>query len=272
MKFLFAVLTIVLVSACQSRDPAIEQTAAVRNATLSTEIASARQTATISAEQIRITNDAVATQIRGASERQQAIVGTLEGLGVMVVGVEFMTPRIQQVTSIGSEANSALAGSGGITLIPPTSQAREEPTLTPAPVVNSPPTIDPTAPNLSNVSVSSAVGTDDCATAPGTSFDVSTPNLYAVGTANNFPAGMTVTFNWLRGGEVIFSDSFTWDSEVNGACVWYNATVDQFEFLPGTYSVTFESNGVPIAPPVAFVLTDPNGAAVESAGTSETMP
>jgi hypothetical protein len=272
MRSLFAILTLVLVSACQPGDPTVEQTAVARNATLSTEIAAARQTATISAEQIRVTSDAVGTQIRGVTDRQQAIVSTLEGLGVMVVGVEFMTPIVAEPTPIGGgEANAAagVAGSGGITLIPPTSQAREEPTLAPSPVVNVPPTVDPTAPNLSNVSISSTVGQDDCATGSGTSFDVSTPNLYAVGTANNFPAGMTLTFNWLRDGQIIFTDSFTWEAEVDGACVWYNATPAQFEFLPGTYSVTFESNGAPVSPPVAFVLT---GGMDEAAGTTEVVP
>jgi hypothetical protein len=263
-------LLLLLLAACGGGNTEQEGTLAAQNATLSTEIAYRRQTATIGAEQIRVTNDAFATQIKGATDRQQAIVRTLEALGVFVVGLEQITPVIQPPTARPDEvSNPASNTGGGITLIPPTLEAPE---VTPTVIVNDniPPTLDPTAPNLANISVSSSVGADDCATGAASTFDASTPELYAVGTANNFPAGMSVTFNWLRGAEVVYSDTFTWDFEINGKCVWYFVTPAEFEFLPGEYTVTFESSGAAVGSPVTFTLTDPN--AVDTAPTAEITP
>lgn len=247
-------------SACGSRDPELEGSIVAQHATLSTEIANRRQTATLGAEQIRVTSEALSTQIRGATDRQQAIVRTLEGVGVMVIGLDLITPAVQAVTPRPGEQNiENSSASGGITLIAPTSaaaQAQSTPIVTATTRVNTPPTTNPAAPNLSQVSVSSSVGSNDCATGAASQFSTSTPQLYAVGIANNFPAGISVTFNWLRGQELVYSDSFTWELAVDDVCIWYFVTSEDFAFLSGNYTVTFESDGSPIAPSVNFVLTD----------------
>jgi hypothetical protein len=244
-------------TACSGGDSAREETLAAENGTLSTEIAYRRMTATIGAEQIRVTSEALGTAMRGAQDRQQSMVRTLDALGIPVGDVSQITPIITPPTPRAGEGNrSGESGDGGITLIPPTQQAPEAtPTAIP-PAITQPPTIDLTLPNLVEVSVSSSVGDDDCATGSAAQFTVSTPELYAVGRAVNFPVGMSVTFNWLREGEVVYSDTFTWDSAVDDACVWYFVTPQDFAFTPGAYTVTFERDGVAVALPVSFTLVE----------------
>lgn len=253
-------LLVLLLAACDSPDPTLEQTLSAQNATLGTQVTVRRQTATFAAEQLKITAEFYATQMRGAADRQLFIIRTLEAFGVDTSGVGLMTPVIIPPSPLPGQNdanNSSIIG--GITRIAPTSEAQGlPPTLTPDPNLALVPTLDPTVPRLTNVSVSSAVGEDDCATASATEFDITTPEIYAVGTARNFPAGFTLTFTWLRGGEVLLTDDFTWDNPVDGLCIWYYVTPTDFEFLPGTYSLTFESNGAAVASPIAFVLTDPN--------------
>jgi hypothetical protein len=250
-----------LLTGCANADPSIEQTLVAQNSTLSTQAAAKRATATFAAAQLQITAEFFATQEKGAQDRRLFIVRTLESFGVDTSGVGFITPVIIPPTLLPGQTrvNSGCSVIGGITRIAPTSESQTIPrTSTPDANRVTLPTLDPNAPRLINTSISSAVGDDDCATASASEFAVTTPKLYAVGTAVNFPAGFTVTFTWLRGGKVLLTDAFTWQNPVNGLCVWYFVTPSDFEFLPGTYSVTFESNGAAVASPIAFVLTDLN--------------
>jgi hypothetical protein len=266
-------LLALMLTACAGNNDEVN-TLIAQNITLSTDIASARGTATAVGEQIRITNEFFATQAQGANDRQLFIVRTLSALGVDTSGVAFITPQLLPPTPIGggdAAAQSNAAG-GGITVVAPTPLefgATQMPTLETALTPAVQPTIDPSQPNLGNVSMSASVGSDDCATGSSTVFDVTTPEIYAVGTANNFPAGYSLTFTWTRNGEVLLSDTFTWDAPVNGACIWYFVTPAEFEFLPGSYSVSFDNNGVPAALPVTFELIDPTGAGGLTTSTLE---
>lgn len=266
-------LCLVFLTACATNNDEVN-TLIAQNVTLSTEIASARGTATAGAEQIRITNEFFTTQVQGASDRQLFIVRTLSALGVDTSGVDLITPQLVLSTPIGgadAAVQSSVAG-GGVTVVAPTPL---EFGSTPMPTVGAgstaaiPPTIDPSQPNLGNVSVSSTVGSDDCATGSSTSFDVTTPEIYAVGTANNFPAGYSLNFTWTRNGEVLLTDTFTWEAPVNGACIWYFVTPADFEFLPGSYSVSFDTNSIPVGSTVTFELTDASG--VSGSTTTSTL-
>lgn len=256
-------------TACAGNNAEVE-TLVAQNATLGTESAIVRGTATAVAGQLQVTREFFATQARGAEDRQLFIVRTLDALGVDTSSVELITPQIVPPTPIGgAEVTVENSASGGITLVAPTPlQFGATPTgqpgqsVPPAGEAEIGPTIDPSQPNLSNVSVSSAVGSDDCATASNTTFDVTTPEIYAVGTANNFPAGYSLTFTWSRGGEVLLTDTFQWQSAVNGACIWYYVTTEDFAFLPGSYTVSFDNNGLPAGPSVTFTLTDASGASI----------
>lgn len=259
-KRLWGVLVVVIccLTACAGNNEELD-TLVAQNATLGTENANVRGTSTAVAAQLQVTREFFATQAQGASDRQLFIVRTLSALGEDISGVELITPQIVPPTPIGGgDIAPVTSAGGGITLVAPTPlQFGSTPTMQAA-VPTSPAaaaTIDPAQPNLSSASVSSAVGANDCATASSTTFDVSTPAIYAVGTANNFPAGFSLTFTWRRDGEVLLTDSFTWQSAVNGACIWYYVTSEDFEFLPGSYTVSFDSNGLPVGSPVTFSLT-----------------
>jgi hypothetical protein len=262
---------LVLLTACATNNDEVN-TLIAQNITLSTEVASARGTATAAADQIRITSDFFATQAQGASDRQLFIVRTLDALGVDTSGVSLITPQLLPPTPVGgaeAAVQSNVAG-GGITVVAPTPLEFGTTTMPTLDTASTPfpPTIDPTQPNLGNASVSSSVGSDDCATGSSSVFDVTTPEIYAVGTANNFPAGYSLTFTWTRNGEALLTDTFTWDSPVNGACIWYFVTPADFEFLPGSYTVSFDNNGVQVASLVTFELTDPSGASGSTTSTT----
>jgi hypothetical protein len=280
-RMFIALLSILFLTACASNNDEMN-TLIAQNITLSTDIAAARGTATGVADQIRITNEFFSTQSRGASDRQLFIVRTLSALGVDTSGVGLITPQLIPPTPVGGIDPAAAANNvagGGITVIAPTPLevgATAMPTMDMAASTPLPPTVDPSQPNLGNVSVSSSVGADDCATGSSSVFDVTTPEIYAVGTANNFPAGYSLTFTWTRGGEVLLTDTFMWDAPVNGACIWYYVTPADFAFLAGSYSVTFDNNGVPVASPVNFEVIDPSGGSgstsEETTGTLEVVP
>jgi hypothetical protein len=223
--------------------------------TAETEIAQVRQTATLGADRMRITVEYLQTRAAFEEDRRDSILSTLDVLGVDTSGVSLITPVILTATPAPNQDSITIGGSGGgITRIAPTQLIRTaDITPTPLPL----PTIDLNAPNLTETSVSISVGGNDCATGITAQFNETTPMIYAVGTANNFVPGTTVTFNWLREGATVFSDSFTWDFAIDGRCIWYFVTSDEFVFTPGNYTVTFESNGLPIGTPVTFTITSP---------------
>lgn len=257
---LYLLLLSLLLTACGSgRDPAVEQTIVAEHGTLSTQIQFERQTATFAADQIRVTAEYFGTEARAAQIRSTSLVSTLNALGVDTSGAGQITPVILTPTlRPGEQVSSGTVG--GVTRIAPTPEAREStPTRQPSPTSLNP-VIDPTLPNLTNVSVAAAVGNNDCATDVRPEYDIDTSLLYVVGTANLFTAGTTVTFTWSQAGQTVFTTDWTWNDPIDGVCIWYGFTPDDFPFNPGSYTVDFSIGGAIAAPSATFNLVDPDAA------------
>lgn len=254
MRVLFTLICLSVLCACGG-NPDQQATLTLLNMTAETQIAQVRQTATLGADRMRITVEYLQTRAAFEEDRRDSILSTLDTFGIDMSAINLITPVILTATPVLNQDTMALGGSGGgITRAAPTQIFRTaEVTPTPLPL----PTIDPNAPNLTETSVSTSVGSNDCATGITAQFSETSAMIYAVGTANNFVPGTTVTFNWLREGAVVFSDSFTWDFAIDGRCIWYFVTSDEFVFTPGNYTVAFESNGVPIGTPITFTITSP---------------
>lgn len=252
----FLTLCLFLLAACGG-DAGLEATRISEHATLSNDAAFQRETATYAADRVRVTVEFLETRVRSEEDRRLYILRTLEGLGIDTFSAGLITPEITAVSPQELESQAMNFGVvGGITRSAPTPQAPfQPPTATIDPILAQP-TTDPNAPHLSNVSISSGVGTNDCATQPASQFVPNTQELYAVGTANNFAAGTSITFTWLFNGQVIYTDSFSWQHAIHDVCIWYYVTPEDFPFTPGTYTVRIESDGQPLAAPLTYTITD----------------
>ncbi len=248
---IMGVLLGLVLTACGVASPA-EGTLSMQNATLGTQMAWLRQTATFEADLNVRTLEYIGTTSARAQGRQVNLLATLQYLGMPLE-----PGQLAQITpdTIAGQAASVASGAPtpaqpGITVIQPTTEPNLLlPSATPAPA------LDPNAPNVTNMVTAAAVGSDDCALAAETQFTASTPEIYAVGVANNFPPGITVTFNWRRGEAVVYSDAFTFENAVNNACIWYFVTPLDFDFTPGEYTVSMEASNVPLGTPAVFIIS-----------------
>lgn len=218
------------------------ETLVAENATLGTEMAILRQTATVAADRQLITLEFIGTVSTQAARRQLSILGTMSALGIDTSRVNAITPARALPTpspADGAPRVPAVLG-GGITAVPATPSFRT-PVPTPTRAVQQiEPTIDTSGPYFTDVVTAPGVGDDDCAVGPSTQFDETQAEIYVVARANNFPEGTTVNFNWLRDGATLYTDSFTWNAAIENACVWYFVTPLDFDFMPGTYTAQLQ--------------------------------
>lgn len=239
-------VVLLLATACMS-DPSAGQTAAAANATLGTQVALRRVTATYDADRRFVTQSALETSAALAQRRQGQIVSTLAELG-------YPTPDVRQITPAALPTNPAFAlntptpdvfetASGGITRAAPTTDpfvTPDTPTPTPGPATNTP---DPSLPRVENVVMSTGVGNDDCANGVTSTFTSSASEIYVVASAFNVPRGATIASRWFRGAEDLTRFEFAPDFDINGACIWFFADQTDFAFNAGAYRVEIEING-----------------------------
>jgi len=227
------------------------------HAALATQAADARATATFAADSRQVTREYLATASTLAAQRQRQILLTLTSSGIDTANAGQITP-VATVTRAAADtvatANpNAPSVVGGVTRLPQTPQFRTAvPTNTsPAPTA----TIDPNGPNFSAAQTAPAVGEDDCALTPSAVFPPETPEIYIVATANNILPGMTLGSRWRKDGAELAVFTFQPDFAINGNCVWFFATPDDFPFEAGAYTVQLEVDGRPAAPAVAFSIS-----------------
>lgn len=230
-------------------DPAIGLTAAALNATLSTEVAIARSTATYAADRRQVTQIAAREAVSRARDQQSSIIATLEELDLPRPDVSLITPVQFPTAAVQASPTPdtlSVAG-GGITLAAPTVDPNATATFTPAPTLPSTatPTVDPNAPRLDNIVTSTGVDGDDCPVNPTATFSPSTTQIYVVATAYNLGPGGVVASRWLRDGQQVAYYEFAPDFTINGACIWFFVDQTDFAFQIGsTYQIELLSNGV----------------------------
>ncbi len=247
-------LAVLALTAC-SASPADDRLVA-EHAALATQAANVRATVTFAADNRQVTREYLATASTLAAQRQRQILLTLTASGIDTANAAQITPAATMprvALDVAAAANpNALSVAGGVTQLPQTPQFRTAvPTNTsPAPTA----TVDPNGPNFTDVQAAPAVGVDDCALTPSATFLPETPKIYIVATANNVLPGMTLGSRWLKDGVELAVFAFQPNFAIDGNCVWFFATPDDFPFEIGTYTVQLEVDGRPAAPSVTFSI------------------
>lgn len=242
---------IALLGAACSGDASTMQTAEAMNATLGTEVANRRTTATYDADRRVVTQSAMETSAALASRRQGQIVSTLEELGFARPDISLITPAALP-TNVDSMFITPTfppmdLAAGGITRAAPTLDPLFTP-IPPTPTAGPPTeTPDPSQPRFENVVTSASVGSDDCASGQTNLFTTGTAQIYVVANAYNIARGMTITSRWSRDGQEITQFSFTPDFDINGPCIWFFADQSDFTFTAGAYRIDLDISGNPAA-------------------------
>ena len=117
------------------------------------------------------------------------------------------------------------------------------------------PTLDLSIPRLYNITMSSAVGADDCPTNPSNSFTTATTEIYVTARAANLGPGSTIVSRWLLEGAEVVNYDWSPSFEIADACIWFYITPSAVEFTPGSWSVELLLDGAPAADPVGFTIT-----------------
>jgi hypothetical protein len=115
-----------------------------------------------------------------------------------------------------------------------------------------------TTPNgqLQEIVTSRAVDPDtDCAVDVANNFSPDADSIYVVARATGITSGTQISSDWARnGGELLATFTFTPDFDIDDACIWFFAEPTDFEFAPGSYSVTLRIDGLPAAEPARFII------------------
>ncbi|MEQ9032731.1 MAG: hypothetical protein RLP44_28680 [Aggregatilineales bacterium] len=241
MRWMLWLIVMLVMAGCagaSSQQQTLEAVATTQSANL----AEIGATATAQSERLQITLEGVETQIARIQSQRVFMISTLEARGIAVDNLQGITlePLTATPTPFGLVAND---------------------TPTPTENLNVPDTlISPTPPpsgfssplGLGNIVTSTSVGADDCALDVANQFTPDTPEIYLVATATGFTDNTTVTTSWTREGTVLTDFSYTYDA-IDRACIWFFADQTDFEFLPGSYTITVGVNGT-IAGQVNFVI------------------
>lgn len=229
-------LGLALIAACTPQNE-IELTLVAQNVALRTQIAAVYETATVSADRLQVTVEYMNTLVARAQEQRGQLQATLVAQG-------------------GNPA--AMSGGVDAAAAPVATSPGADPAFTPAAQITpaATPTPDPSTPTLTNIVMSPGVASDDCASQPTTIFSAAlTSEIYVVATANNVTPGTNLLSRWNVAGATIVHD-FTPNFAINGNCIWFYIDQTEVQFLPGTWNVTLEVNGVPVGSPVEFVIAE----------------
>ncbi len=272
MMLLFGGSTVasLLLSACNFfNQPADLQTENLQNELAQTQIAAVRSTATINADRVLITLESAQTAVANVDLQSTRIASTLIAGGMTFVDASAITPVVSTLDApiatgtTGSQianplltpgapvVNNGGAAQGDSALVPVTA------TL-PADQSSSNQTnnvqVDPSAPNLSNMTLTDAVGADDCPISSSTSFSSSTTEIYVTAVGNNIPANATLDSIWWLEGSQMQDYSWSPGFEVNGVCIWFRLPASEVTFTPGNWNVELTVDGV-IAGSLDFTIT-----------------
>ncbi len=246
-------------SACQFFGPSTsEMTLAVQNQVLSTEIAAIRATATVEADRMMVTLEHAQTAVNHVDAQTQDLQATLVARSGLPADLNSITPVFDTafatpppILDLGQNTTNGVAP---IRITPgattPPSIPQNNAALVITPIVNQQAASGP----LSNIVTSGAVGDDDCALNPTTSFTTQTPQIYVVARASGVGSSDTITSRWSAGGSEIVSYDWTPDFEIEDACIWFYIDQSEITFTPGNWQVQMELNGQATGSPVTFSI------------------
>lgn len=244
-----------LLSACNFfSQPADLQTENLQNELAQTQIAAVRATATVNADRMLITLESAQTAVGNVNLQSTRIASTLIAGGMAFVDTSDITPVILPtqpgaenspvpmianplLTPGAPQVNNQGAAQSNSALVPLTPSQQLAPQATQAPA-------DPNSPSLTNITVTTQVGSDDCPVNPANQFDASATEIYVTAVGNNIPANATLNSVWRLEGTQVQDYSWTPGFAVNGACIWFLLPASEVQFTPGNWSVELQINGV----------------------------
>jgi len=269
-------LTTVL-SACNFFAP--QQTAPLElleNNPAATEIAALRATATAETDRMMITLESAQTAVRAVDVQSTRIASTLIARGTPFIDISQITPNMPTSFTFAGVDNSgaldpsvqALVTPGGGaqgnsavgTAINPPSIVVGTPTALPG--VDSGATENTSASVLSSITLSRAVGADDCPTQPDTLFTPDDTDIYVTAVAQGLLANSAVRALFSRDGVEAVAYDWIPSFNIDGACIWFYMPSSSVAYVPGNWNVQLTINGVN-AGSATFTI---EGAMTESTG------
>ena len=218
-----------------------------------TEIATLRLTATFEIDRLMATQEGLQTAVREVESQNTRTAVTLIALGTTVVDTSGITPLAPLPTVPPGAADS------GPVLITPGASSRgsidSAAEATPVPTAQSVIAAPAGGPAVLSVTLSEAVGADDCAAGSSTSFASTTGGIYAVLRVTGLTAQNAVTYRWQREGIEVWVDSWSPSANVEDACIWYYLTPAEVEFTAGDWSIWVAIDDQGAGAPVAFTIS-----------------
>lgn len=258
MKRLFIILTIpltlMLLTACNFfSQPADLQAESLQAELARTQIALVRETATVFADRLLVTQEYAETAVESAALQSTRMSATLVAQGTTVIDIAGITPMFELVQPdlVMAATNAALsAGVSNAAQIanpmfnaslaaPSGGEALAQPT--PPAAVQLP--ANSVGPSLTNILLTTRVGADDCPIAPATSFRSEEEAIYVTAVANGITPGTRIEAVWFRETERMMTYDWTPTFAINGACIWFRLPASEVWFRAGRWSVEMSVNG-----------------------------
>jgi hypothetical protein len=253
-----------LLSACNFfSQPADLQTENLQNELAQTQIAAVRETATVNADRMLITLESAQTAVGNVNMQSTRIASTLIAGGMAFVDTSNITPVVPPTQPASENSPAPLIANPLLTPGAPqvNNQGAAQSNSALVPVTPSPlapqatqASVDPNSPSLTNITVTTQVGGDDCPLNPTNQFDVSATEIYVTAVGNNIPATATLNSVWRLEGTQIQDYSWTPGFAVNGACIWFLLPASEVQFTPGNWSVELLIDGVSAGAPLQFTI------------------
>jgi hypothetical protein len=253
------VLALAGLSACNMFAPeAGQQTLSADRDRLGTQVAIARQTATPINDRLSVTLEGALTAVARSHAQTTRIAATLQALGTPFVDNRFITPAA--LDDLAPDANQpglnvplAASQQPVIPVVQPTiigqgaaqGNASDLAPPTPTAIVQAPDgaTLEPSAFGLTDVVTAQAVGADDCAVSPTSSFPMGTEGIYVVARAQNLtPANVLTARFLLNGVEQVF---YTWSPSftITQGCIWFYMPASDVASLMGAWTAQIDIDG-----------------------------
>ncbi len=269
-----SLLIAALTSACNFfTQPADLQTENLQNEQAETQIAAVRATATINADRMLITLENAQTAVGNIDLQSTRIASTLIAAGMSFIDDSGITPvaptdapqtgnnNIPQISNPLLTPNAPnVSGSGS---------AQGDSQLNPATDVPNnvnvvQPPSDPNSP-LSQITLTTQVGTDDCPVGSVTSFSTGDSEIYVTAVANT-QSTSTLTAAFAFNGQEVKSYSWTPGFAIQGECIWFHMPSSDVTFTPGSWTVTLDIDGTPVSAPIPFSISGDTPAQIDVGG------
>ncbi len=254
--------TMLIVSACNFFAPQDQPLELLDANPAATDVAALRATATVETDRQMATLEAINTAVRAVDVQSTRIAATLIARGTAVIDIGFLTPMSPTEAAAGTGGGQPLNQAGDadmLLLVTPGSGAQGNAALTPnipQPTVFTTPTPLPGAEQptqipvvsseaLTQITLTRAVGADDCPTSAETVFTTADTEIYVTAVAQ-VSAGSQIVSRWLFGGTEIVTYDWTPDFDIDGACIWFYMPASAVEYTPGSWAVELSVNGASV--------------------------